>query len=267
MSERAWHRARLFLRAVLPLVAVAPGRRGGLARGLAPATGAVRFAGPDPSLQALLRFEGGQSRVLPPEAAPQAPADLTFRFRDLGQMNDFFAGKPAVPAVHPWLGLRSPRLLAATVQALLSLRVLEPKPAEVLARESPEERALRVRLLLYLVTASLAQLHQDGFPELLALSRGSPDRVYQWTVEGTDIATFVRMREGRFRAGRGVYGHRKPFVHFVFRDLDAAHAVLTAQGSQMTGFRGGLIATHGSPEYARKVGLLMQRIDELLMEG
>jgi hypothetical protein len=35
----------------------------------------------------------------------------------------------------------------------------------------------------------------------------------------------------------------------------------------MTDFRGGLIATHGSPEYARKVGLLMQRIDELLMEG
>lgn len=267
MSGRAWHRARLFLRAVLPLVQVAAERRGALARGLASATGTVSFEGPDPSLRARLRFEGGLARALPPDEAPGADADLTFGFRDLARMNDFFAGRPAVPAVRPWLGLRSPALLAATGKALLSLRVLEPRPPEALSRESPEERALRVRMLLFLVTASLAQLHRDGFPELLDLSRGSPDRVYQWSVEGTDIATFVRMRDGRFRAGRGVYAHRSPFVHFVFRDLDAAHAVLTAQGSQMTGFRDGLIATHGSPEYARKLGLLMQRVDELLMDG
>ena len=56
-------------------------------------------------------------------------------------------------------------------------------------------------------------------------------------------------------------------MHFVFPDVDAALQVLTATGSQMTGVRGGLIQTLGSPEYTRKISLLMQKVDELLAEG
>jgi hypothetical protein len=289
--DRPWHRARVYLRAVLPLAGEAVARTPSLARRLAPVRGLVQIEGPTPDLRATLRFDRGTLQVsdggypsaplasgqapgpLASGQAPHSPVDsgqasaLVCGFRRVEMLNDFFAGKPVLPALRPWLGLRHPLLLAAAGAALLSLRVLEPQPAAVLAREGLAERDLRVRLLLSLVTASIGQLHADGFPAVTALSRASPDRVYQWTVGGTDIATFVRVRGGQLRAGRGVYGKRSPFVHFAFRDLDAAHAVLTNQGSQMTGFRGGLIVTHGSPEYARKMGLLMQLVDELLLEG
>ena len=43
--------------------------------------------------------------------------------------------------------------------------------------------------------------------------------------------------------------------------------VLTETGSQMSGVRGGLVQALGSPEYTRKISLLMQKVDELLMEG
>jgi hypothetical protein len=56
-------------------------------------------------------------------------------------------------------------------------------------------------------------------------------------------------------------------VHFQFASVEAAFEVLTATGSQMTGFRGRRVETFGSPEYTRKVALMMQKVDELLVEG
>ena len=49
--------------------------------------------------------------------------------------------------------------------------------------------------------------------------------------------------------------------------MAAALAVLTATGSQMSGVRSGQVQTFGSPEYTRKISLLMQKVDALLVEG
>ena len=75
------------------------------------------------------------------------------------------------------------------------------------------------------------------------------------------------MREGRVKAGRGTYPHRRPFVHFVFPTVDAAFRVLTEAGSPMTGVACGDVRTEGSPEYSRKVSRVLQRLDHLLGEG
>ena len=47
-------------------------------------------------------------------------------------------------------------------------------------------------------------------------------------------------------------------------DVDAAFDVLTTTESSMKGFRGGRVETYGSPEYAREMGVLLQRVDEFL---
>jgi hypothetical protein len=181
-------------------------------------------------------------------------------------MNAFFAGKRLLTRIRPFLGITHPILLGRTAQLMAALRVLEPDPT---GRSQPpaDERAIRVKLLLYLVTRALSELAHQGHEGMRDLADNSPERVIQWSVEGSSIAAYLRMHNGRVQAGRGIYARRRPFVHFLFASVDAAFDVLTATGSQMTGFRGRSVETFGSPEYTRKIALMMQKVDELLVEG
>jgi hypothetical protein len=248
-------RARLFLRAVLPLVEVMLERRPSLGWPFLRASARVQLEVRGSDVGAALLLRRGALWV---EQGVAPRADVRCRFRDLSSLNAFFSGRPALPRVS---GLRHPLLLLGTARLLAALRILHPQQAP-----APHERALRVELLLLLVTRALAELHRGGHPEMVDLVARSPERVYQWSVGGGDGA-YLRMQDGRIKAGRGTYTRRQPFVHFVFRDVDAALSVLTATGSQMTGLRAGLVQTVGSPEYTRKISLLMQKVDELLQVG
>jgi hypothetical protein len=256
-------RAHVFLVAVLPLLEIVVAERPDVRKLLRGLSGTVQFEARGADFASRLAFEGGSLRVS--YGSPQ-PSTLHFVFRTLAAMNDFFAGKPKLPWISPYLGLFHPVMVMRVARLLMALRILEP-PGKDAALPPPEERALRVRLLLYLVTRALERLHQRGFGPMRELAEGSPDRVYQWTVLGTDIGAWLRMRAGRVKCGRGTFATRRPFVHFVFPDVDAAFSVLTATGSQMQGFRGGRVVTYGSPEYTRKMALLMQDVDTLLVEG
>lgn len=268
-AERARIRALVYLNAVLPLVRIVAPARPGLAGVLSGRAGRVDFVAGDDG--ASLSFGAGAIQVHPTSRAGSLLVShhrevrpLTLRFGSHDALCRFFAGKPALPMPSPWLGVTHLREATAAARLLSALRVLEPGDNAGL---SPAERALRVRLLLTLVASGLSWLHRAGLPEMSAFAAHSPERVYQWTVEGSDIATWLRVREGRVHAGAGTWSGRTPFVHFVFADVDAAFAVLTATDSQMTTFRGGAVRTWGSPEYTRKLALLMQKLDELLVEG
>jgi hypothetical protein len=153
--------------------------------------------------------------------------------------------------------------VATAAQLLKQLELLEPPSSRARARMTHDERALRVELVLTLVTRALEELHRAGWPPMRELADESPERVFQWTC-GDSIAAFLRIGHGRVQSGRGVYGAREPFVKFAFPDVDAAFDVLMATESSMEGFKGGRVETYGSPEYARKVGLLMQKVDAFL---
>jgi hypothetical protein len=127
------------------------------------------------------------------------------------------------------------------------------------------DRLLRVRLVLEVVTRALSRLHREGWAPIVDLAADSPDRVYQWTVGDADIASYVRMSTGRVKAGRGIYLRRRPFVHYLFPDVDAAFEVLMATESSMGAFKSGRVETFGSPEYARKMGIILQQVDALLV--
>lgn len=256
MSEAL--RTRLFLRSVLPLLRVVLEDDEAAARPFAGLSFRAQIETQD-GHGACLCFENGELSV---EPAPREAAEVAVRFifKDRRTLNSFFAGKPIRPRVK---GLRHPRLLWKTVRLLSSLRILHPQGRP----KNPAARALRVKLLLYLVTQAIEQLHRGGHATMNELVSTSPDRVYQWTVTSERIGAYLRIKHGRVQAGFGTCRARRPFVHFVFPDVEAALAVLTATDSQMSGVREGRVQTFGSPEYTRKISLLMQKVDALLTEG
>jgi hypothetical protein len=263
-------RARLFLRSLLPLLKVVLAARPALSRHFAGVNAVVQFSARGSSEAAYLRFSSASERGAPRASSERAlevvsgehsEPTLGLRFRDLAGMNDFFAGRPTVP----WIAgaLRHPILSARVLELLASLRILAP---DAVVRTA-EDRALRVRLMLYLATHALSQLARAGDPEMTALAEASPDRVYQWTIADTGDGAWLRMCRGRTKAGRGVYSGRRPFVRSTFPTTEAAYRVLTSSGSQMEGVKRGDVVPEGSPEYSRKISILMQRVDELLTGG
>jgi hypothetical protein len=256
-DEREALRSRLFLRAVVPLLEVVFAEVPSLSRPFRGVDADVQIEVKGENLGACLRFGSGLLRV---EQCLREDARIAFRFADRARLNAFFAGRFALPSVdgfrHPFLLLRVARLLGA-------LQIMNPKTRAA----TPEKRNLRARLLIYLISRALAEMFHGGLPGMVDLVADSPERVFQWTIVREGIGSWLRVERGRVRAGRGTYLARQPFVHWVFPDVDAALDVLTATGNQVEGLRAGKVQTLGSPEYTRKVTLLMQKVDELMIEG
>lgn len=254
---RAELRARVFLRALVPLLEVVVREQPAMARLFARVSASVQIGIRDSAPCAHLAFDGGALAVT---HAP-APAALRVGFADVAALNAFFGGALVLPRVGG--ALRHPVLLTRVARLFATLQMLQPQaaPADAAAR------TLRVRLLLYLVVRALAELHHGGHAGMRALTGASPDRVYQWSVAREGIHAWLRMQDGRVMTGTGPCSAREPFVHFVFPTVDAALAVLTATGSQVDGVRDGAVEVIGSPEYSRKISLLMQQVDQLLVEG
>lgn len=248
-------RGRLFLRSLLPLLKVVLAERPALAKGFARASAVVQFSARGSAESAHLKLAGGGLLVVSGE---HPSPTLGLRFGDLPAMNAFFAGSPSLP----WISgaLRHPILTARVLELLASLRILAP---DADARTAAE-RALRARLTLYLAAHALSQLARAGDPEMTELVQASPDRVYQWTITDIGDGAWLRMCRGRTKSGRGIYRGRRPFVRYMFPTTEAAYRVLTATGSQMDSVARGDVVTEGSPEYSRKISVLLQRVDELL---
>lgn len=249
-------RARIFTRSLLPLLEVVMTRRPELAELFRGVSAIVQFRAADVGVY--LAFTDGALDVV---CGVHGSPDVDCWFRDVATMNAFFAGKPTLPRVR---GLfRHPVLVTRIVRLLKSLEILTPE-ADV---RSADDRALRVELVLYLIPNALSQLNHAGHPEMTALAAESPDRVYQWTVGDAGYASYLRMCAGKTKFGRGVYERRKPFVSYTFPTVDGAFRVFTTTGSQMEAVASGDVVPEGSPEYSRKISLMMQKVDELLTAG
>jgi hypothetical protein len=257
--DRETARARVLLGTVLPLLEVLVRERPFVAQRLARTTGTVQIEARGDRVAARLHFGEGGLRV--EQGAGQA--DVRCVFSDVTALNAFFAGRPALPRVTPAWGLVRARLLLEALRVLVELRVLGTPAPRGHTSMNRAERALRVKLTLELVTRALSQLHREGWEPITRFAAASPERVYQWTV-GEHIATYLRVHDGRVKAGRGVYDRRRPFVHFRFADVDAAFAALSAEGLTPKLFGDERVQTLGSPEYARRMGVLVHEVDALL---
>lgn len=247
-------RGRLILRSILPLIKVLPDERPFFKTILKKASGVVQFAAKDSEQAAYVLFGDGTITVV--QGRHEKPG-ITLTFKTLNDLNTFFAGGLALPSISGLLGLPA---FVRLLPFLLKLTILLPNKLP----KEPAERALKVKLLLYMVTNALSQLNKGGDPDVTKMTRTSPDRVFQWTVEGGGPAAYLRIKAGHSKAGRGTYTRRRPFVHFLFPHVEGAFQVLTQQAALVDAVKQGFVRTEGAMEYSKEIGVLMQRIERIV---
>ena len=268
--DRQLLRARLFLRAALPVAKVILEDDPGMKKRFEKVRARVQFVAkgaPDP-VGAYLVF--GEPAAAPDEAAASAPSaafrveqgfcerpDITFTFGSVQKLNNFFAGKTVLPGIK---GLGRPALLAKVVRLLLALKLMLPSARP----KDPAKRRLKVKMTIYMITTALSQYNNGGDPEMKTWTSKQPERVYQMLVEPEGIGGYLRVRGGLSKAGRGVYARRRPFVLMRFHGVDGALAIMNKEVGFIDGVAKGFVRIEGSPEYAANLNDFMMRVQGLL---
>lgn len=250
-------KARLVLRAVLPLVKVLLEDDPKTKKKFEGVTATVQFVAEDPDVGPVgshVKFDNGAFEIV--HELAENP-DLTFRFSSLAKMNAMFAGKPVLPRIQ---GFRNFGLLLKMLGVLMRLKLLMPGKAP----KNPDEARLKVKLILYMVSTALSQLNKGGDPDMVKWTSKQPERIYQWSVEPEGIACYLRVKAGKTKAGRGYYTRRKPFVHMKFAGIEGALPVLTNKVDTVQAMTQGLVDNEGSPEYGGQVGDFMLKIAQML---
>lgn len=248
--------AQVVLRAVLPVIKVMLQDDPATRKRFKNVNATVQFVAQDSAgpVGAHLYFNNGAVEVV--QELLDKP-DLQFSFSSLAKMNAMFAGKPVIPRIK---GFTKLGLLIKVFGILLGLKILMPTAQP----KDPLKARLKVKMTLYMVSTALSVLNKSGDPEMKQWTKKQPERIYQWTVEGEDIACYLKVKAGMSKAGRGVYTRRKPFVHMRFRDVASAQAVLTNSVELVQAMGQGMVENEGSPEYGGQVGDFMFKIAGML---
>jgi hypothetical protein len=254
-TERELLAARLFLRAVLPIMKVVIQDVPAMGKKFADVQARVQFVADDNGnkIGAYLEFDRGEFRVV--HEIIDNP-DITFAFGSVAKMNAMFAGKPVIPRIK---GLLKIGLLIKVFSLLMSLKILMPDANP----KDPEKRRLKVKLTFYMITTALSQYNKGGDPEMVKWTSKQPERIYQITVD-EDIAAYLRVKAGKTKAGRGTYTRRRPFVHMKFNGVDGAMPIVLNEVDMVEAVRQGYLAIDGSPEYGGNIGDFMVRIQDLI---
>ncbi len=254
-TERELMTARIFLRAVLPVIKVLVTDDPKINNKFTDVSARVQFRAKDPAgdIGACLVFDRGDFQV---EQGVSDAADITFSFGSVASMNAMFAGKPALPKIK---GLLKVGLLIKVLTLLMALKVLMPnnRPTD------PAKKRLKVKMTFYMITTALSQYNKGGDPEMVKWTSTQPERIYQITVDD-DIAAYLRVKAGKSKAGRGRYTKRRPFVHMKFNGVDGALPVVLNDVDMVTAVKKGYLSVDGPPEYGRDIGDFMMRIQELI---
>jgi len=254
-TERELLAARLFTYAVFPVIKVLLNDDPGTKKKFATVVAEVQFLAKDPegNVGAYLSFDKGDYSVT--QGFCEKP-DITFSFPTVKKMNDMLGGKPVLPGIK---GFGKLGLLIKVFGVLLKLKLMMPnaRPKDQL------NKYLKVKLAFYMVATALSQLNKGGEENMLKWTAKQPDRIYQISVENTDIAVYLRVKGGKSKSGRGFYTRKRPFVHMKFSGLDGAIAVLLKDVEFVSGVGKGYVSIEGAPEYAAQLNDFMQRIQAI----
>jgi len=258
MTENRTHLAtRILLKALFPVMKVVVADDPKMKKRFEGVTARVRFAVAcdGDSLGTDVVFNDGALFV---DDSMEGPPDVSFRFKSPEAFNAFMAGKPVIPGIRGW---RHPGLIGKMVSLLLAMKILMPD-----ARPKQEEKQrLKVKMIIYMITTALSQYNKGGDPEMSRWTGKQPDRIYQMSVDGEEIAAYVRVKAGKTKAGRGMYTRRRPFVHICFNGIQGALPVLMGDVEFVEALGRQLVTVEGSPEYAANLNDYMQRIQALIV--
>jgi hypothetical protein len=204
-----------------------------------------------------LKFDNGELEII---QAPAEKPDIALTFSTLEKMNTMFSGGTAIPGIK---GITKPGLLLKVLSMLMSLKLMLPssKPTD------PAKKALKLKMSLYMITRALSTYNKLGDPDMKAWTSSQPDRIYQFVVNGTDIACYLRVKAGNTKSGHGVYQRRTPFVLFNFKSVDGALKVLLKEVGFVEGVEQGCIEIVGSPEYASTLNDFMAILQGSMVGG
>ncbi len=188
--------------------------------------------------------------------AAEEKSDISFIFGSVKKMNTFLKGGTALPKIK---GFTHPVLLFKVISLLLSLKLMMPDARP----KAPLKRYLKVKMALSMVIMALSKLNRLDYPDMKTWTKNQPDRVYQLSVNDSDIAVYLRVKAGKTKAGKGLYRRKRPFVHMRFGSVDAAMKILLRDVEFVEGVDKGYVSIEGSPEYAAQLNDLMMRVQAL----
>jgi hypothetical protein len=257
MPDKDYILARIMLRAAVPLVKVLIEDDPKMREKYRGFNAVVQFEvkGND-DLVTQLKFEDG----IPKPIFERDPnPDLAFIFKDARQLNAFFGGKLAMPTIK---GLTKLGIVLKVVPLLLGLTLLLPTKLP----KDPKKKALKVKLLFYMLSSALSQMNKAGYEEFCEFTEKMPDRVVQWSCLPDGPYAYLRIKYGKTKAGRGLYTRRRPFIDMQFNGVDSAVKVLTTQVDLVKAIIDGDLVQEGSPEYGKDFGKFMLTIDAWMKE-
>ncbi len=247
--------ANLYFQAVFPVMKILLQDHPALAKKFANVQTSVVFKAKTDtgSMGCTLHFDKGNFSI---DLNHFESGDIVFSFGSVEKMNTFLKGGTALPKIK---GLTKPALLFKVISLLLSLKLMMPnvKP------KAPLKKYLKVKMALSMVTLALSKLNRFGYPDMTAWTKNQPDRVYQLSVNDSDIAVYLRVKAGKTKAGKGLYQRKRPFVHMKFGSVDAALKILLREAEFVEGVDKGYVSIEGSPEYASQLNDLMMRVQAL----
>jgi len=254
VSQNDLYAARVFFNSALPLLKVVIDQSPELRKKFAGKSFVFQVAALYPEAEGgkmatHLKAENGVLTCHVSEIHPSP--DIEFLFPDLHQFIRFFSGKgkplPKMKGAASRFGI-----FLSLMQALLKmaglLQAAEPP-------KSAEDRALLVMLYFYLLSNGISQLNKAGEPKIRAWALNSPDRTYAFAVSGYPLLqSYIRVKEGRTKAGRGAYPRCQPFLTLRFDSPEHALDILMGRGGMIDYMANQYLTVEGAPEFAALLG-------------
>lgn len=202
--------------------------------------------------------ENGEWNFKAGEYFGQKKIDTELQFSSMEKMNAFFKGDMTKL---PKMKIKSAGKFVKFLQVLLKmsslLSIAEPP-------EDEETCLLLSKLYFYLLSSGISQLNKMGHPEIHDWVSKSPDRVYQWAVEGhPECTAYLRVKAGKSRAGRGEYKRSKPFFCMKFDTAQHAMMILLGTGDMLEMTKKSQLIMEGAPEFGAMIGEYMAIVGAL----
>ena len=110
----------------------------------------------------------------------------------------------------------------------------------------------------------MTSLPKMGHPQVHDWALKSPDRCYQWAVEGhPECTAYMRVKAGKSRAGRGEYKRAKPFFCMKFDCATSALKILLGTGDMFQMTANKQLIMEGAPEFGVQIGDYMMLVGSL----
>lgn len=203
--------------------------------------------------------ENGEWSVKLGEYLGQKPIDAELEFSSLEKMNEFFKGKMTA----------LPKMKIKSFGKFIKFMMVLLKMSSLLGIKVPPENDEELSLLLcklyfYLLSSGISQLNKMGHPAIHEWASKSPDRCYQWAVEGhPECTAYMRVKAGKSRAGRGEYKRSKPFFCMKFDCATSALKILLGTGDMFQMTANQQLIMEGAPEFGVQIGDYMMLVGEL----